>query len=57
MKNSALQERRGRHALAALEYGLLLLVIAALALGLWSRFGRKLVEALREDTGQAKSAE
>lgn len=53
MKNSALQERRGRHGLAALEYALLLVVAVALALGLWSRVGRKLLDALREEPQSA----
>jgi len=50
MKNSALHPQRGRHGLAVLEYALLLLVIGALALALWARFGRTLSEALRDES-------
>jgi len=48
MKNS-LHEHRSRHGLAALEYALLLLVVVALALGLWSRYGRQLLDAWGAD--------
>lgn len=56
MKNSALPERRGRHGLAILEYALLLLIGGALALGLWTRVGHKLVDSLREDTPESQPA-
>lgn len=59
MKNSALQERRGergRHALAILEYALLLLIGGALALGLWTRVGHKLLNSLREDAPETQPA-
>jgi hypothetical protein len=58
MKNSALQERSGRqrHALAILEYALLLLIGGALALGLWTRVGHKLLDSLREDPPDSQPA-
>jgi len=53
MKSSTPQERRN-HTLASLEYGLLLVVIGALSLGLWLRVGRPLVEEWRQDTTAAQ---
>jgi hypothetical protein len=52
MKNSARKERRN-HALSGMEYALLLVVIGALSLGLWSRVGRPLLDEWQHDDAVA----
>lgn len=53
MKQPVIPQSRGRHALAALEYALLLLVVVALGLAVWTGIGRKLVGAPGDETPQA----
>jgi hypothetical protein len=48
MKSSTRQQPRN-HALASLEYALLLMVIGALSLGLWTRVGRPLIQEWRDE--------